>query len=479
MVPIRWHTYVQTPRAPPGYSGPNDSERGCPLTQQRSSPNRCEIVLQRYLVPFWWEHCCGCGQPRSHHVTSRRQSHSFVKRMRDIDLREIDLKKLRLSRRRLIWLVAGLVVIAGACLGWYYINHPPKPWLVRWRLDRYLSKQAHTGDFKTDFAFPAKTEMAKKKPEAERGPVKGSRTGKDFVTLREEYLTEKTAAVALLGQIKRGEAGLSDTKPKLDALNQQLAAAQAANNEAGVALAQSNSTVLRQQMSVWEKVVARRPELAAKEQALEPVTDDLWEFQRAWIADSGDSGGNAALSKARADLISATDRSLRNASSYEAMYRSIGQELFVAGRLLDSGNPEHRRQGVLIALAAARQSISDVVNGFVAARICEGYVLPHLDLATDRNQRSTFNEDNLLDQCANIFRRNEELHNVVRTYEIALDNARTPAQKDRMRERIARTYEQAGDAKSALATIREIKDTNNYRGLMRRIPQLEQDAKYQ
>ena len=47
------------------------------------------------------------------------------------------------------------------------------------------------------------------------------------------------------------------------------------------------------------------------------------------------------------------------------------------------------------------------------------------------------------------------------------------------RERIARTYEQAGDAKSALATIREIKDTNNYRGLLRRIPQLEQDAKYQ
>jgi hypothetical protein len=115
----------------------------------------------------------------------------------------------------------------------------------------------------------------------------------------------------------------------------------------------------------------------------------------------------------------------------------------------------------------------------VAARICEGYVLPHLDLATDRNPRSTFNEDNLLGQCTDYFRQNDEFNNIVRTYRIALGHAKSPEQKDRLRSQIARACEQAGDAKGALAAIREIKDTNAYRGLVRRIPQLQQDAKYQ
>lgn len=396
--------------------------------------------------------------------------------MRNIALREIDLKKLRLSRRALLWIGIAFVVFGAAFLGWRHLNNPPRPWLVRWRLERYLGKQAHTRNFKTDFAFPTKAEMAKRKGDAPTGPAKGSRTGKDFETLRTEYLSEKTAALILLGQIKRGEASLAEAKPKLDALTKDLAAAQAANDDTNVTLVLSNSTVLRQQISVWEKITARRSDFAAKEQALDPVVDDLWEFQRAWAAESGDSG---ALAKARGELIKAADENLRSASSYDAMYRAIGQELFVAERLLESGNFEHRREGVLIALAAARQAVNYVMNGAVAARICEGYILPHLDLATDRSPRSTFNEDNLLNQCTDYFRRNDELNNVVRTYQIALANAKTPEQKDRMRALIARACEQAGDAKGALAAIHEIKDTNTYRNLVRRIPQLKQDAKYQ
>jgi hypothetical protein len=119
------------------------------------------------------------------------------------------------------------------------------------------------------------------------------------------------------------------------------------------------------------------------------------------------------------------------------------------------------------------------MNGAIAARICEGYVLPNLDLATDRNPRSTFNEDNLLNQCTEYFRRNDELNNVVRTYEHALENAKTPEQKDRLYAQIARTQEQGGNAKGALAAIRRIKDTERYQALIRRVPRLQEDAKYQ
>ena len=52
-------------------------------------------------------------------------------------------------------------VSAAPFLTWRYITPPPRPWLVRWRLDRYLANEAHTGNFKTDFPFPAKSEMGK------------------------------------------------------------------------------------------------------------------------------------------------------------------------------------------------------------------------------------------------------------------------------------------------------------------------------
>lgn len=399
----------------------------------------------------------------------------------DIDLREIDLKKLRFSRRTLGILVFALVLAAGSYFAWRYVTNPPRPWLVRWKLDRYLAKQAHTSDFKVSFPFPSKSEMAKsrKANEDDKGPVRGSRTGKDFETLREEYLAQKTAALVLQREVVGSEANLKDAKPKLDALTKQTTELQTSND--ATATLQSNITTLREQMALWEKSAARRPELQGKEEDIAPIVDDLWEFQRTWIADAAASGagGSNSLVKARGQLLTDAQEKLNKASSYDAMYQAIGQELFVAKHLLESGNREHRREGVTIAMTAARHAIGYAMNGSVAARICEGYVLPNIDLATDRNTRSMFNEENLLGQCADIFRRNEEPNNVVRVYELYLENIKNPARADWARSQIAMAYDQTGDPKRALAAWREIKDTNSFRFLSRRAARWEQDAKAQ
>jgi hypothetical protein len=399
----------------------------------------------------------------------------------DIDLREIDLSKLRLSRRTWIVLVIVLLAATGVFLAWRSLTNPPRPWLVRWKLDRYLAEQARTADFKVSFPFPSKEEMARsqKSNEAGKGPVRGSRTGRDFETLREEYLTQKTAMLVLQREIVRSETNLKDAKSKLDASTKQATESQTGNVPSAVSQLQSNIMVLREQIAPWEKSASRRPELQEKENALAPIVDDLWEFQRAWIADSG-SGTDASgsLVSARMQLLTEAQKKM-NGSSYEAMYQSIGQELFVAKRLLASGNQEHRREGVSIALAAARHALNYAMNGYVAARICDGYILPNLDLATDRNARSAFNEENLLGQCADIFRRNEERNNVVRVYELYQKSAKNPARADWARSQIAMAYDQAGDPKRALAAWREIKDTNSFRFLSRRVQRWEQDAKAQ
>src|SRR6266480_2650197 len=52
-----------------------------------------------------------------------------------------------------------LPAIAGIAV-WKYISDPPKPWLVRWRVARYLKKQSGRSDFKIEFPFPSPTQMA-------------------------------------------------------------------------------------------------------------------------------------------------------------------------------------------------------------------------------------------------------------------------------------------------------------------------------
>src|SRR5688572_24429660 len=137
----------------------------------------------------------------------------------DIDLRDLKWKKPKLSRRSVI-AIAVLVFTTAACIvTWRYLTHPPRPWLVRWKLDRYLKKEAHTGNFKVDFAFPPKSEMAKPKTAPAEPPLKvGSRTGKTFEALREEYLSQKTAAVAVERVVVRNESQLKESMAQLDTL---------------------------------------------------------------------------------------------------------------------------------------------------------------------------------------------------------------------------------------------------------------------
>jgi hypothetical protein len=87
-------------------------------------------------------------------------------------------------------------VLALACLWgvWFWLTHPPKPWIVRWKISHFLKNNAIPNVFTTDFSFPSKQEMASAPPKTAAKPAitKGSRTGKDFDTLAREYTTFKT-----------------------------------------------------------------------------------------------------------------------------------------------------------------------------------------------------------------------------------------------------------------------------------------------
>ncbi len=68
--------------------------------------------------------------------------------------------KVIFTRKPLLMFCGGLLLVGLLWGLWHYFTHPPRPWLVRWQISRYLNKHATPKVFKVDFPFPSKAEMA-------------------------------------------------------------------------------------------------------------------------------------------------------------------------------------------------------------------------------------------------------------------------------------------------------------------------------
>ncbi len=386
------------------------------------------------------------------------------------------------AKSKTLWVVVGLLLAVGGFALWNYVTHPPKPWLVRWRVTRYLKKEAGTSNLKIEFPFPSKKEMAQASPrpkEEAEAAKNGKLTGKDFDTLKSEYITLKTSVVVLEREIARSEAELKGKSAQLEQLSKELAQVQAgADATNNVALLAARVENLRAEVAGLNTKSSAQPELKTKQEALVPIVTDLWDFQRTWIAENeaAEGSGSNLLAKARVKLAADTRTKLDEAGSYGAIYKLIGQELWVADKLFASANPDHQRTAIRIALQASQHAVGDAQNGWLAGSICAGYIWPHLD-AADTTRRSQLSLENLLNECVNIFRQNNDWPSVVRSYEILLEKSKGTPRADAARAQITMTYEQAGDLKLALHYLREIQATNDYAGMLRRIPRLEKQLK--
>ncbi len=386
-----------------------------------------------------------------------------------------------INRQTLILLGAILLALAGVAGLWYHLSHNPPAWMVRWQVKRFLKKESRADTFAIAFPFPSKEAMASAPAKSSTtGPalVKGPRTGKTFDTLAAEYLKQKEALLVLEREIPGSAAELTNARPRLERLTRDLAAAQAAG-ATNLSVRQAQVNALRQRIATLETNAAAAPDLKRREAALVEITADLWDFQRVWdqeIAALEVSGANQ-VARGRDEMLAGMSGEFDRAASYGAIYKVIGQQMWVADRLLGSANPDHRRVGVSLAFEASRRSMEDAVNGWLACRIVEGFVWPHLDVAIDSNRRSPFNLENLLTQCADVFRRNDEFPTVIRTYQLLLARADTPQRADNARFQIAMACEQAGELKDALNYLRQIQLTNDFGWAMRRIPRIEQQLK--
>lgn len=369
------------------------------------------------------------------------------------------------------WVAGGAAVLAvvGVVGWWVFFSKPAPAWRVRAEVVRFLKKQSHKSDFSINFRFPSKQARARagaSDPTLGAGGSSGGNLPKrSFDSLANEYLDLKRQELILEREVGERKARLAQVQGRLT----PAATTNATNN----AMASERVATLQRELATQEQA------LAAKQQQLAPLVRDLWTYQRAWLADEQvrDTAETGELARALNELLRTTRPRFEAAQTYAVMYELIGQQLWVAQRLFTSANPEHRRSALGLARQAAWDADRYTENPWLAARIYEGYILPHLELADATNRRAALSLDNLVQECTRIFRMVEEPENILRTYKLVLASAKTPQQKDQARVQLSRAYEQDGDYARALDCLKQVQLTNDFAWALRRIPWLQDRIK--
>jgi prefoldin subunit 5 len=167
---------------------------------------------------------------------------------------------------------------------------------------------------------------------------------------------------------------------------------------------------------------------------------------------------------------------IKHAGTWETLYKALGNELWVAEQWLSATNIATRRAGLDLADQARRDAANDAENGWLAARIVEGFLWPNLDVA-DAGGQTTANADQLLTSASQAFQAADETNNVIRNAELLIGRTSSPARADYARSQLAYVHERIGNYETALALLREIRTSNVLVHAERRIPGLERRVK--
>jgi hypothetical protein len=270
---------------------------------------------------------------------------------------------------------------------------------------------------------------------ASRGPGRAEQLQRQLAAAQEAAAAGQTNLAGLEAQLRAAETDQAG----------RLAAVDAQRTLWGTRQAEQKALETRLNERTKDSQVLRR-ELAGQEQALNSQGDQFTREMR---------------------------RSLKDAGSYEAIYRSIGQLLWTGDRLVRSEEPRVRRQGAQYFEAAAQSAVQDAEDAALAARICEGWVWAYLDYFNLPGQ-GTAGADQALGSCNGIFQRAGALAQVERNYHLMLTNAPSARRTDAIRYNLGGFLEEKGSLREALALYRQIQDTNYVRHAERRIGQVEE-----
>jgi hypothetical protein len=168
---------------------------------------------------------------------------------------------------------------------------------------------------------------------------------------------------------------------------------------------------------------------------------------------------------------------MQQPGSWESLYKALGQELWLADKWLGSTSTATRLAGLQLADQARGHALNVAENGWVAARICEAFIWPNLELG--ENNGNTALRDQYLVSAGLTFRQAEETNNYIRNAEMLISKSSNAARVDYARYQLGYMYELMGNYEASLKEYRSIQNTNSLVYAARRIPMVEARLKAQ
>lgn len=161
---------------------------------------------------------------------------------------------------------------------------------------------------------------------------------------------------------------------------------------------------------------------------------------------------------------------------YKTVYRSIGDHLAIAEHLLNEEQERQHINGMRLAAELCDVAIEIAVDPWLAARICDAYIMPNLDKIEEKPKNGP-SRDQFMQIAGKIYRAAEETKRQVELGKAYLAQAAPGQRADQARWRLARTLEQNGEKKEALKYYREITHASLTNEVARRIATLETSLK--
>lgn len=150
---------------------------------------------------------------------------------------------------------------------------------------------------------------------------------------------------------------------------------------------------------------------------------------------------------------------VNDAMDYPAVFRIIGEYLWLTEQLLAEPDPARHSAGVQVAVEVGRVALNDACSPWLAARICEGYLWPELEFAETNQTRLDL--DILMDLPRQAFREAGETNNLIRNYQLLIAKAPQSARADRARIELAALLEAQGRLADALQLYKAVKSKSS------------------
>lgn len=233
-----------------------------------------------------------------------------------------------------------------------------------------------------------------------------------------------------------------------------------------VALLRSNVLVLEQRRAalrtslraVREEPAGTDVERSARDEKRSSLEHQLKDAEQEWqTARSDTTRKQEELSHQEDTYVRAMRKKVTEVRSYELLYQLIGEELATADRLLAETEPARRRMGLKLAREACNHVNSGAVDVWLAARICEAYFWPNLDVADP--QPGSRDRLELLETARRVFFETDETNSVLKNYTLLMSNAPNAHAADTFRVQLADWLEEKRNVKFAAQILNEIRDT--------------------